>query len=515
MNKTSHSKSPHKTPNKKSSLSSTNLNENQKTSTKKKNNKENLTKQNSWTSQEDKKMIELINTRKYTNWKLISEQFPGHSQSQCISHWNKILKPGIIKGPWRAEEDKILMDWVKKNGAKNWTKCCEVVKGRSGKQCREHWNNSLNPEVKKGKWTTEEDFLIMYFYKKYDGSWKKIINLFEGRTENSIKNRFFSQLRKIAANKLKLDEKRFCSKIKLETLLNYLDIATIDAKKNYLVEKPQNEDELLKYLSSLEQKIIKAKNKNKKKSKTKENQENIINNDNNEKNLSTINIENNKAKFTKKFLKKRNRDVEKSPEEKPQEKNLPINDIKNKNIELNIKTQIKSIEINNDINQINQITPFTPINTDQTPQNFFRDVKKQYTINRNIPISAEEEVLVPQISIPKFNGNYNNNVITPTSFNFPSYSSINNNQSIFDNHNSSMMSQNNLGIYAKEPSCIFSSFKVDGQTRPFVNPCFSNVNPLISKPSISKVEGCSVIDNEIELNNSGIERKATKKKFEY
>ena len=56
----------------------------------------------------------------------------------------------------------------------------------------------LNPELVKGEWTSEEDFLIMYFYEQCNGSWKKIIPLFNGRTENSIKNRFFSQLRKIA-----------------------------------------------------------------------------------------------------------------------------------------------------------------------------------------------------------------------------------------------------------------------------------------------------------------------------
>ena len=109
--------------------------------------------------------------------------------------------PLLNKGPWTEKEDQLLIKWVQKHGPSNWTKCSEYMKGRSGKQCREHWNNSLNPDLLKGQWTSEEDLLIMIFYKKYGGSWKKIIPIFEKRTENSIKNRFFSQLRKLASKR--------------------------------------------------------------------------------------------------------------------------------------------------------------------------------------------------------------------------------------------------------------------------------------------------------------------------
>ena len=186
--------------------------------------KQTFSSKNTWSSDEEKKLPELVNIFK-NNWQLISEQIRQHSPAQCRNHWNKILKNGNIKGPWSAQEDELLMEWVKKNGAKNWTKCSEFVYGRSGKQCREHWNNSLNPTLIKGNWTSEEDFLIMFFYKKYNGSWKKIIYLFEGRTENSIKNRFFSQLRKIAGENMGSDERQLSSKIRLGTLLNFYEKA--------------------------------------------------------------------------------------------------------------------------------------------------------------------------------------------------------------------------------------------------------------------------------------------------
>ena len=127
---------------------------------------------------------------------LIQRNIGGKNQ-KCNIRYNR-TKQGFKKGQWSIQEDKLLEQWIKENGPRKWNQCGKFIQGRSGKQCREHWNNCLNPELVKGEWTSEEDFLIMYFYEQCNGSWKKIIPLFNGRTENSIKNRFFSQLRKIA-----------------------------------------------------------------------------------------------------------------------------------------------------------------------------------------------------------------------------------------------------------------------------------------------------------------------------
>ena len=38
---------------------------------------------------------------------------------------------------------------------------------RTGKQCRERWLNHLRPDIKKGNWTVDEEFMIEYFYKTF------------------------------------------------------------------------------------------------------------------------------------------------------------------------------------------------------------------------------------------------------------------------------------------------------------------------------------------------------------
>jgi len=32
---------------------------------------------------------------------------------------------------------------------------------RHGKQCRERWNNHLDPSLKKSEWSTEEDVILL------------------------------------------------------------------------------------------------------------------------------------------------------------------------------------------------------------------------------------------------------------------------------------------------------------------------------------------------------------------
>ena len=168
----------------------------------------------------------------------------------------KNKKIDLKKGQWSYQEDKLLKQWVKLNGPKNWEACGRFIHGRKGKQCREHWNNCLNPELKKGCWSPEEDFLIMFFYEKCKGSWKKIVPLFQGRIENSIKNRFYSQLRKYATKNFERSErKKMKARIKLNVLLNYLGEALTEAKQDLLEKTNMTDEEFNQFLKENEQKL--------------------------------------------------------------------------------------------------------------------------------------------------------------------------------------------------------------------------------------------------------------------
>jgi hypothetical protein len=66
---------------------------------------------------------------------------------------------------------------------------------RTGKQIRDRYLNSLDPTLKKVKFTNEEDLLIQKLYMKYGSKWTKIALHLEGRSGDMIKNRFYSVLK--------------------------------------------------------------------------------------------------------------------------------------------------------------------------------------------------------------------------------------------------------------------------------------------------------------------------------
>ena len=71
-----------------------------------------------------------------------------------------------------------------------------MITGRSGKQVRDRYLNKLNPSINKGKWSQEEDEMILRLFYEKGSKWSEIAKILEGRTESQVKNRFYSYIRK-------------------------------------------------------------------------------------------------------------------------------------------------------------------------------------------------------------------------------------------------------------------------------------------------------------------------------
>ncbi|MBA0816171.1 hypothetical protein Gohar_000864 [Gossypium harknessii] len=82
------------------------------------------------------------------------------SRTPCCS------KVGIKKGPWTAEEDEVLANYIKIEGGGRWrTLPKRAGLLRCGKSCRLRWMNYLRPTVKRGPIAPDEEDLILRLHR--------------------------------------------------------------------------------------------------------------------------------------------------------------------------------------------------------------------------------------------------------------------------------------------------------------------------------------------------------------
>ncbi|CAL1370089.1 unnamed protein product [Linum trigynum] len=111
----------------------------------------------------------------------------------------------LRKGPWTEEEDALLLGFISKHGDGRWNSLAKRAGlRRTGKSCRLRWLNYLNPEVKRGNLTPQEQLLILDLHSEWGNRWSKIAQFLPGRTDNEIKNYWRTRVQKQARH-LKVD----------------------------------------------------------------------------------------------------------------------------------------------------------------------------------------------------------------------------------------------------------------------------------------------------------------------
>ena len=165
-----------------------------------------------WSPNSDKLLSKQVDVWGGKSWKNIALGVPGKTHVQCHQRYFKVLRPGLKRGKWNPEEDKLLLslyaDTIRETATSSKEPPSDIfifrhisgrMEGRSSKQVRERWRNFLDPKIKKGKFSRTEDRLLFRLVRRHGTKWSMIATEMAGRTENSVKVRYRS-----------LEKRNFC-----------------------------------------------------------------------------------------------------------------------------------------------------------------------------------------------------------------------------------------------------------------------------------------------------------------
>ncbi|KAK1673678.1 Homeodomain-like protein [Colletotrichum godetiae] len=116
--------------------------------------------------------------------------------SPCSPRANALTRPRKI---WTPEEDATLKTLVARYGDARgpqgyWKDIAAALQDRTAKDCRKRWFHSLDPSLKKGRWTAQEDLILLSAYARMGPAWHDIALLIPGRKDDQCSKRYMDIL---------------------------------------------------------------------------------------------------------------------------------------------------------------------------------------------------------------------------------------------------------------------------------------------------------------------------------
>jgi len=124
---------------------------------------------------------------------------PVREQSVFSEDENKLVLPSNNldqtpkKGAFSEEEDMLVLEEVERRGHK-WTEIADLLLGRTPAQVSSRYENHLDPTLKKGAFSEEEDKLVLEEVERRGRKWSEIAKLLPGRTCLQVSYRYENHL---------------------------------------------------------------------------------------------------------------------------------------------------------------------------------------------------------------------------------------------------------------------------------------------------------------------------------
>ena len=112
---------------------------------------------------------------------------------------------------WTANADNYLRTLVSLHGTSNWDTILSNLRlafpslEKTAQECKQRWHDILEVSDSKEPWTEKEELEMLKAHKKYQNKWSEMAQALNGRSNNSIKNRFYSIFRKVKNKILRKD----------------------------------------------------------------------------------------------------------------------------------------------------------------------------------------------------------------------------------------------------------------------------------------------------------------------
>ncbi|KAI7868311.1 hypothetical protein BDF14DRAFT_1795237 [Spinellus fusiger] len=150
-----------------------------------------------WTKEENAKLKGLVEKYGiYGHWEQVAiDMKSGRTASQCFSHHQSQAMASVSKHKWTEEDDEALKAAVEVVGERNWQQVALVMGQRSGQQCLQRWKKSIDPAIRRSRWTGDEDKALLGATRLYgEGNWSKISLHIPGRTDMQCRERYTNVL---------------------------------------------------------------------------------------------------------------------------------------------------------------------------------------------------------------------------------------------------------------------------------------------------------------------------------